>query len=183
MTNFSSDLSVQKDKSSNKDKGFFANHFKLILIIILVLLCLAFLIIFIRGKGRKRQPKGGKCDTEPDENYEDPIHLSNLLDLEEEERITINGYCYNIYSIYKWLIQLNNELDPNRIPVSSEDRKRLIKEYEIIKILQIPPDERITINDRCFKIDNIYNRLVIENNNVDLYRQPVNLRDVKRIPG
>ena len=68
--------------------------------------------------------RGGECmDSSgnpqlPTEDYSDPIQLSNLLDLTPNQRITINGTCYNIDNIYQWIITQNHNLDPNRNTVS-----------------------------------------------------------------
>ena len=82
--------------------------------------------------------RGGECmDASgnpqlPTEDYSDPIQLSNLLDLDPEQRITINKTCYNIDDIYQWIITQNNNLDPMRKEVIAEDRTRIRNTYNAL---------------------------------------------------
>lgn len=58
----------------------------------------------------------------------DPITLENLNELEENEKITINGKIYSIPMIYEWVIERTQNKDPLRKDVSYEDKNRLIEE-------------------------------------------------------
>ena len=83
----------------------------------------------------RNKMRGGECTDEsgnpkvPDEDYEDPISLYNLLDLKPEKRITINGKCYNVEDIYRWVITQRKNTDPQRKPISETDRQRIINVY------------------------------------------------------
>ena len=76
--------------------------------------------------------KGGECTdvsgnpAPPLTDYEDPVNMSNLLDIEPDKRITINGRCYNIDDIYRWVITERKNTDPQRNPINQIDRQRII---------------------------------------------------------
>ena len=57
--------------------------------------------------GIKDTLSGGECDSLPNPEDAD-FDAENLLDLCPDERITIQNKCYNIRSIYKWIITKNN---------------------------------------------------------------------------
>ena len=80
---------------------------------------------------------GGECNdkdgnpTIPDEDYQDPIQLSNLHEFKPNERITVNGNCYNINDIYKYIITDNHDIDPHRKSVSNNDKQRITNAYNL----------------------------------------------------
>ena len=47
---------------------------------------------------------GGNCDPLPNPEEEDFVSRENLLDLCPEERITIQNKCYEVRSLYRWII-------------------------------------------------------------------------------
>ena len=76
--------------------------------------------------------KGGECidasgnPVPPLPDYEDPVNMSNLSDIEPNKRITINKKCYNIDDIHRWVITESKNTDPYRNPISQTDRQRII---------------------------------------------------------
>ena len=76
----------------------------------------------------------------PTEDYSDPIQLSNLLDLSPNQRITINGDCYNINDIYQWVITQNHNTDPKRILVSENDKRRIRNAYNVLHMRTNNPE-------------------------------------------
>ena len=55
---------------------------------------------------------GGDCDPLPNPEEEDLLTTQNLLDLCPEERITIQNKCYEVRSLYKWIIEQNKSVLP-----------------------------------------------------------------------
>lgn len=56
----------------------------------------------------------------------DPCTLENI---KPEEKIIINKQIYNIKSIYRWVIYMENFKDPLRNDVTDDDRQRIINTY------------------------------------------------------
>ena len=54
--------------------------------------------------GAKGTLYGGDCDPLPNPEEEDFVSKENLLDLCPEERITIQNKCYEVRSLYRWII-------------------------------------------------------------------------------
>ena len=97
---------------------------------------------------------GGECDPMPNIDDQDFNTNQNLRILPPKERITIRGKCYNVRSLYKWIITDNNVvlpersffiedfdeffLDDRRIPsdtknlINEEERQALINAYRIL---------------------------------------------------
>jgi hypothetical protein len=82
---------------------------------------------------------GGECDTLPNPEDED-FNAVNLLDLCSDERITIQNKCYNIRSIYKWIITQNNNLLPGTHTRINEAEKERLK--QMYKVLTRPPPRK-----------------------------------------
>jgi hypothetical protein len=117
----------------------------------------------------KNQISGANCVINeyvslPNPEEDDIISGNNLLDLCPEERITIKNKCYEVKSLYKWIITNNN----NRLPgiemkITPIEKKELIQAYKKLqtlipsiltreKLIQIYP------NLKKEKIINLYNR-------------------------
>jgi hypothetical protein len=80
---------------------------------------------------------GGECNPIPTENYKDPINLENLLDRPPEHRITVNGKCYDIRDIYKWIFKSpggEKDTDPHRIPVDAPTKMIIRNTYNNIPL-------------------------------------------------
>ncbi len=99
---------------------------------------------------------GGECNPMPDIEEQNFNTFEKLSDLQPKERITIRGKCYNVRSLYKWIITDNNVvlpersffehiegfdelfLDDRRIPsdkknlINEEERQALINAYRIL---------------------------------------------------
>jgi hypothetical protein len=71
----------------------------------------------------------------PSKNYKDYFNLDNLLEYEPDERITLNGNCYHIDDIYKWVITQHNDIDPLRNPIVPIDRQRIVDLKNYHKVL------------------------------------------------
>ena len=80
---------------------------------------------------------GGECVPLPNPEEEDIVSTENLLDLCPEERITIKNKCYEVNSLYKWIIEQNTDKLPlTQIDITRFDKQRLIKAYK--KLIFIP---------------------------------------------
>ena len=78
---------------------------------------------------------GGECVPLPNPEEED-ISAQNLLDLCPDERITIQGKCYNVKGLYKWIIgQKNNSIPDTRNQITYVERQQIIDAYQRI----VPP--------------------------------------------
>jgi hypothetical protein len=98
---------------------------------------------------------GGECLSLPNPEEED-FETENLLDLCPHERITIQNKCYKINSLYKWIIERNNEILPGTMrSISYEEKKRLIQGYEELQIY----DFKIYINKNTIKTVNLKKNL------------------------
>jgi Leucine-rich repeat (LRR) protein len=96
---------------------------------------------------------GGDCDPLPNLEEEDLFTTHNLLDLCPEERITIQNKCYEVISLYKWIVEGNHDILPlTQTFITSEERQELIQAYKVLsrilalniltreKIIQLYPD-------------------------------------------
>ena len=84
---------------------------------------------------QKKKQFGGECDPMPDRD--DLDLFENLSVLQPNERITIRGKCYNVRSLYEWIItDNNNELPPRPEFITDVERQKLINAY---RILLTPP--------------------------------------------
>ena len=82
------------------------------------------------GDGIKNILNGGDCNPLPNPEEDDNISGQNLLDLCSDERITIQNKCYEVNSLYEWMINLNNDRLPDtRRFITDKERKKLIKAY------------------------------------------------------
>jgi hypothetical protein len=80
---------------------------------------------------------GGDCDLLPYPEEED-FTSQNLLDLCPEERIIIQNKCYDVRSLYRWIITDNKSILPGiQITITSEEKQRLIQAYEALPIPNI----------------------------------------------
>ena len=71
------------------------------------------------------------CNPLPDD--EDIITTENLFNLDPIERIFIKNKCYALKSLYKWIIEYNNNVLPGiQKVISPEERERLIHEYQVL---------------------------------------------------
>ena len=70
--------------------------------------------------------------THLDECDYDLISHENLNELEANEKITINNRLYSILSIYEWIIERSNNIDPLRNVVSNEDKNCIIEAYKFL---------------------------------------------------
>jgi hypothetical protein len=74
---------------------------------------------------------GGECDPLPDEDEEDMMTMNNLRNLDPYERITIQNKCYEVRSLYRWIILQNKDkLPATQINITAEERQRLIEAYQ-----------------------------------------------------
>jgi Leucine-rich repeat (LRR) protein len=94
---------------------------------------------------------GGNCDRLPNPEEDDLITTQNLLDLCPEERITIQNKCYEVRSLYRWIITDNHNILPSiQTEITVEEKQRLIQAYEALskipniltrdKLIQIYPN-------------------------------------------
>ena len=68
------------------------------------------------------------------------------------ERITIQNKCYEINSLYRWIITRNNEILPGSMKsITYEEKKRLIQAYEELQI----HDFKMFINKNTIKTKNL----------------------------
>ena len=54
------------------------------------------------------------------------------------DRITINGACYFVRELYDQIITLNGNVPHTNLPISNEDKKRLIDAYNILLVPVVP---------------------------------------------
>jgi hypothetical protein len=80
---------------------------------------------------------GGECDSLPNTAEEDFVSRENLLDLCPDERITIQNKCYEVRSLYRWIITKNNNILPGTQTRINELEKERLK--QMYKILTRPP--------------------------------------------
>jgi Leucine-rich repeat (LRR) protein len=75
---------------------------------------------------------GGECASLPYPEEND-FTLKNLLDLCPEERITIQNKCYDVNSLYRWIVvQKKNKLPEIEITITPVDKQRLIQAYDTL---------------------------------------------------
>ena len=92
----------------------------------------------LNGGAKGTLLNGGDCDPLPNPEEEDLLTSQNLLDLCPEERITIQNKCYEVRSLYRWIItQNNNKLPGIEITITSEEKQRLIQAYNALPITNI----------------------------------------------
>ncbi len=59
--------------------------------------------------------------------------MNNLLNLDPYERITIQNKCYEVRSLYNWIIVLNhNKLPATQTIITPAEGQRLIEAYQAI---------------------------------------------------
>ena len=126
---------------------------------------------------------GGDCDPLPNPEDLDYSLTHNLLDLCPEERITIQNKCYEVNSLYEWMITRNHHRLPDtRQEVTTENRIRLIQAYQALNncnplpddvdiisgenLFNLDPIERILIQNKCYVVNSLYEWIVYNNNNV-----------------
>ena len=92
----------------------------------------------LNGGAKGTLLNGGDCDPLPNPEEEDFVSGENLLDLCPEERITIQNICYNVKTLYKWIITDNKSILPGiQITITSEEKRRLIQAYNALPITNI----------------------------------------------
>jgi Leucine-rich repeat (LRR) protein len=91
---------------------------------------------------------GGDCDPLPNPEEEELLTTQNLLDLCSEERITIQNKCYEVRSLYRWIITDNKSILPGiQTDITVEEKQRLIQAYEVL-----PKIQNILTRDKLIKI-------------------------------
>ena len=78
--------------------------------------------------------KGGECNPEPNAGDEDMISFEELINLQPNQRITVNGDCFDLNAIYQWVIIQNKNVDPKRRPIDRATKERINNAY-----LQLQP--------------------------------------------
>ena len=79
---------------------------------------------------------GGECNPIPGPEDIDVVTQENLLSYNPDERITIQGKCYNVKGLYEWIIgQKNNSIPDTRQQITYVERQQLIDAYQRI----VPP--------------------------------------------
>ena len=59
--------------------------------------------------------------------------MENLFNLHSSERITIQNKCYEVRSLYQWIIvQNNNKLPITQTDITPVERQTLIEAYQAI---------------------------------------------------
>ena len=107
---------------------------------------LKYKIKYLALKGGLSQ-MGGECKPVPLPNDNDPISKQNLLKkYKPYERITINGKCYSIIDLYKWIFALKNDKDPFDIVISDEDKKKIRAAHEYLIQLQAVKQDGLSLN-------------------------------------
>ena len=81
---------------------------------------------------------GGECNPIPDLEDVDVVTQENLLSYHPDERITIQGKCYNVKGLYEWIIgqKKNNSIPDTRKQITHVERQQLIDAYQRI----VPPE-------------------------------------------
>jgi Leucine-rich repeat (LRR) protein len=93
---------------------------------------------------------GGECVLLPNPEEYDINSGENLLDLCADERITIQNKCYDVNSLYRWIIIEKRDKIPGlETKITVQDRQRLIQAYE-----KLPRklEENILTRDKLIKI-------------------------------
>jgi Leucine-rich repeat (LRR) protein len=109
---------------------------------------------------------GGNCDPLPNPEEEDFVSRENLLDLCPEERITIQNKCYEVKSLYKWIITDNNSILPGSQTVITEEEKQiLIQVYEALP--KIPISNILTRSELIKIYPNLQHETYIDLSNRD----------------
>jgi hypothetical protein len=149
---------------------------------------------------------GGDCGPLPNPEEDDFITTNNLLDLCSDERITIQNKCYEVASLYKWIITDNHNILPStQTAITVEEKQRLIQAYEELfkipniltrgKLIQLYPNlqqetsidlrsrEYIDIALGTFNNLSILNRLYLENNRIRKLQPGIfnNLLNLKKL--
>ena len=76
---------------------------------------------------------GGECTPLPNPEKEDLLTVQNLLDLCPEERITIQNKCYEVKSLYEWIIEYNNKILPvTQTVITPEEKQELIQAFKVL---------------------------------------------------
>ena len=92
---------------------------------------------------------GGDCNPLPDEEDIDVISTENLSDLDADERITIQNRCYEVRSLYEWIINHNQyKLPDTQVIINDNDRQRLIQAYNLLYqfVQPLVPEKILTRN-------------------------------------
>ena len=105
---------------------------------------------------------GGECDQMPDRDELDSNTYENLSDLQPNERITIQGKCYKVRSLYEWIITGNNrELPETRNSITQVERQELINAYRIL-----PPPPNILTREKLMELyPNLMNKTRLDLSN------------------
>jgi site-specific recombinase XerD len=136
----------------------------------------------ILNGGAKGTLNGGDCNPLPDPEEYDIISGENLFNLSPYKRITIQNKCYDINSLYKWIIEQNKNILPStQTNITLEERQRLIEAYQRLNdcnplpgpreediitgenLLNLHPFERISIQNRCYAVKGLYQWMIIGN--------------------
>ena len=99
----------------------------------------------------------------PNRDDQDFNTYENLSDLQPNERITIQGKCYNVRSLYEWIITGNNvELPETRNSINEKERQALINAYRILEQLPPQPSNILTREKLIELYPNLMNETVFD---------------------
>lgn len=81
-------------------------------------------------------------------NETDPISLDDISEIEERDLIVIDDHCYNIRTLYNWVVNTDHNRNPfTNLPFSKENLEYIVAEAETRYPLQV----LVTNPNRCWK--------------------------------
>jgi Leucine-rich repeat (LRR) protein len=93
----------------------------------------------LNGGAKGTLLNGGDCNPLPNPEEEDLTTTQNLLDLCPEERITIQNKCYDVKSLYRWIITQNKNILPStQTKITIREKQRLIQAYNATRYIKYP---------------------------------------------
>ena len=81
---------------------------------------------------KKNIQKGGECNPLPDMKDDEMITLETFGSRSPNDRITINGACYFVRELHHQIITLKRNVPHTNLPISDEDKERLITAYDTL---------------------------------------------------
>ena len=108
---------------------------------------------------------GGECDLLPYPEDFDVISGENLLDLCPDERITIQDRCYEVETLYEFIIKYKRNFLPDTMQVITEEEKEKLVEAYITKTFNLSSEEKITIQNKCYQVKGLYEWVIKSKNN------------------
>jgi hypothetical protein len=123
---------------------------------------------------------GGDCNPLPDPE-DTNLYGDSLLNLNPNERITIQNKCYDVKDLYEWIIVHDRfRLPLTHTVITPTERQNLIQAYQVLNVVDpslvredndiitgenLHPSEQITIQNRCYSVRYLYEWIIVMGHN------------------